>query len=451
MRKEILIVGAGVCGMTLGYKLAEAGQFVTIVEKQAKIGGLAKSYQYDGFRFDSGPHRFFSSNPEIIEFVKKIFHGDLLSFPMKSSVFFMGKYYDWPLNIRIILKFPLKLIFPVFKDFLINLFQRKTTNPENFKEYIIQKYGKTLYKLDFGPYTEKFTKVPNTLIHPDWAKAGVNRAVIKEDIKMNTLMDLVKAALKPKARINIYYPAKGISEFHNRLREFILQKQGKILLNRKVHSLVVENQKIKEVRIVPDNICQKFDIVVWTAPINEISDLLNVEKSDLDYLNIVIYNICLKGVPRLDYQWIYYVDEDIVFNRLYNTVLFSRESAPGKHYGLCVEVTCDEEDEVWKNPSIKRSQVIDALIKVKLIDSKDEIVDIYPERLEKAYPIYKTNYRKELKKNLDNLYKIENLMMAGRTGLFWYNNMDHSIDNAFKIAENIINGKRELEIINFWE
>jgi len=41
--------------------------------------------------------------------------------------------------------------------------------------------------------------------------------------------------------------------------------------------------------------------------------------------------------------------------------------------------------------------------------------------------------------------------MAGRTGLFWYNNMDHSIGNAFMVAENIITGKRELEIINYWE
>lgn len=437
--------------MTLGYKLVEAGYSVTIVEKQAEIGGLAKTYHYNGFRFDSGPHRFFSSNLEVIEFINKIFHGDLLNFPMRSSVFFLGKYYDWPLSMRIILKLPLKLIFPLFKDFMINLFKRKTANPKNFKEYIIQKYGKTLYELDFGPYTEKFTKVPNILIHPDWAKAGINRAVIKEDIKMNSLTDLIQAALKPKVDINIYYPAHGISEFHNKLREFIIQGQGKILLNRKVDSLVVENQKIKEVKIVPDNNYQKFDIVVWTAPIGEISDLLNVERSDLDYLNIVIYNICLKGEPRLNYQWIYYVDEHVIFNRLYNTVLFSRESAPERHYGLCVEITCSDEDEIWKNPSMAKSQVIDGLIKVKLIDSMEEVVSIYPEKLEKAYPIYKTNYRKELKKNLDNLYKTKNLIVAGRTGLFWYNNMDHSIDNAFKVAENIINGKRELEIINYWE
>jgi len=437
--------------MTIGYKLVEAGHSVTIVEKKAEIGGLAKTYNYDGFCFDSGPHRFFSSNLEVIRFLKKVFDDDLLTFPMKSSVFFLGKYYDWPLNIRTILKLPLKLIFPVFKDFLINIFKKKTANTKNFKEYIIQRYGKTLYNLDFGPYTEKFTKVPNTIIHPDWAKAGVNRAVIKEDIKINSLVELIKTTLRPKSKLDIYYPKKGISEFHDRLKEFILQRQGKILLNRKVHSLVVEDQEIKEVKIVPDNNYQKFDVVVWTGPINEISDLLNVKKGDLDYLNIVIYNVRLKGTPKLDYQWIYYVDENILFNRLYNTVLFSRVSAPEEHYGLCVEVTCNEKDEIWKNPAIKESLIVDALIKVKLIDSRDEVIDIHPERLEKAYPIYKTNYRKELKKNLDNLYKTKNLIMAGRTGLFWYNNMDHSIDNAFMVAENIITGKRELEIINYWE
>jgi protoporphyrinogen oxidase len=116
-----------------------------------------------------------------------------------------------------------------------------------------------------------------------------------------------------------------------------------------------------------------------------------------------------------------------------------------------VEVTCGLEDEVWKDPASLSQRVIDDLIKAKLIDSQKDVLCIHPERLENAYPIYKTNYRKELKQNIDNLYKIKNLILAGRTGLFWYNNMDHSIENAFQVAESIQNGQRERKIIEFWE
>jgi protoporphyrinogen oxidase len=308
-----------------------------------------------------------------------------------------------------------------------------------------------LYELDFGPYTEKFTRLPNELIHPDWAKAGINRAVIKEDIKMNSLLDIIKTALKPKPNVFILYPQNGISEFHDRLKESIIQGGGKILVNCNIASFTVDNQIIKELKLIPDLSSRIFDTVVWTAPIGEINTLLSVEKRDLKYLNIIIYNVCVKGKPRTDYQWIYYVDETISFNRLYNTVLFSRKSAPEGYYGLCIEVTCYEDDEIWKNPSLMKSRVIDDLIEVKLIRSRDEVIDIFYEKLDKAYPVYKTNYRRELKQNLDDLGQIKNLIMAGRTGLFWYNNMDHSIENAFKVVDCIIQGKRETETIKDWD
>ncbi len=451
MKEKILIVGAGVCGMTLAFKLTEAGYPVTVVEKKKEIGGLARTYHYGRFFFDSGPHRFFSSNQEVVLFLKQIFGEDLITSPMKSSVYFRGSYYDWPISIRVIFKLPLFIMMKIFRDFLTGLLKKERKAPRNFREYIIQKYGKTLYELDFGPYTEKFTRLPNEMIHPDWAKAGVNRAVISEEIKIYTLFDLIKTGLSPKTRVFIYYPQRGISEFHERLRESILKRGGEILVSRVVDSLLINDRRIKEIKLRGENRARNYDIVVWTAPLNELNDLVGIRRYDLNYLNIIIFNICLRGRPRLNYQWIYYVDKEIIFNRLYNTVLFSPKNAPAGFYGLCVEVTCKEEDEIWKNPSAFIPKVIDSLLKVKLIESEEEIIAINFERLENAYPLYKTNYRKELKENLESLYKIENLILAGRSGLFWYNNMDHSIENAFKVKQNIIHKKREIEVIKFWE
>lgn len=451
MKEMILIVGAGVCGMTLGYRLVEAGYPVTIIEKQANIGGLARTYRYGDFFFDSGPHRFSSSNRRVNRFLKEVFQDGLLTAPMKSSVYFLGKYYDWPLKARVVLRLPPRFLVPVFVDFMKILLGPAGAPPDNFKDYIIRKYGKTLYELDFGPYTEKFTKLPNTSMHPDWAKAGINRAIIQDDIKMNTLWEIIKASFKPKPPLSIFYPWNGISEFHSRLRDFIVQGGGRILTGRRVKSLVVEDQAIKAAVLDPDGSVLKTGTVVWTAPIDEIGALLGAGQSDLNYLNFVIFNISLRGRPKYDYQWVYFVDEDIPFNRLYNTIHFSGHSAPPGHYGLCVEVTCRQGEEVWRNPSVFYPQVVDALQQVNFIDSKKDIVAIHHERLENAYPLYKANYRKELKEHLDKLHRIKNLIPAGRTGLFWYNNMDHSIENAFQVADDIIQGRRTAATIAFWE
>ena len=66
--------------------------------------------------------------------------------------------------------------------------------------------------------------------------------------------------------------------------------------------------------------------------------------------------------------------------------------------------------------------------------------------------MYKIDYRTELRYIFDDIYnKVDNLSLAGRNGLFWYNNMDHSIENAFDTSENIINGKRNRAINEFWK
>lgn len=451
VKKNILIVGAGVCGMTLGYRLTEAGYPVTIIEKQTDIGGLARTYRYGDFFFDSGPHRFCSSNAEVINFLKDVFQDGLLSAPMKSSVYFLGRYYDWPLKARVLLRLPLRFLVRISFDFLKILLRRPAAPPQNFRDYIIRKYGKTLYEADFGPYTEKFTKMPNTSIHPDWAKAGINRALIDEDLRMNSLADVIMTALKPKSPLSIFYPRNGISEFHSRLKDAILQGGGQILTQRKVKSLLVNHQTIQEVILYPEGRVSDVDTLVWTAPIGEISELLAAGTNDLEYLNIVIFNISLRGKPKHEYQWVYYVDSRIVFNRLYSTVNFSGRSAPRGFHGLCVEVTCREGDEAWAQPSSLYGEIVAALERVDIINSEDEVVAIRHEKLEKAYPLYKTNYRKELKERLDALSRINNLVLAGRTGLFWYNNMDHSIESAFQVAEDILRGRRTAPCINYWE
>ncbi len=51
---HVIIVGAGVGGLTAGALLLKAGYRVTVLEAQAYPGGCAASYPYQGYRFDAG-------------------------------------------------------------------------------------------------------------------------------------------------------------------------------------------------------------------------------------------------------------------------------------------------------------------------------------------------------------------------------------------------------------
>jgi protoporphyrinogen oxidase len=65
-RGRVVVVGAGPAGLSCGYELARNEYPVIVLEQDPRyVGGLARTIEYKGFRFDIGGHRFYSKNPEI--------------------------------------------------------------------------------------------------------------------------------------------------------------------------------------------------------------------------------------------------------------------------------------------------------------------------------------------------------------------------------------------------
>jgi UDP-galactopyranose mutase len=60
-----LVLGAGPAGLTAGLETARRGHAVTVLEADEQVGGLARTVERDGFRFDLGGHRFFTKSPEV--------------------------------------------------------------------------------------------------------------------------------------------------------------------------------------------------------------------------------------------------------------------------------------------------------------------------------------------------------------------------------------------------
>ncbi len=69
MEKNVLIVGAGMGGLTLALRLAKTGYRVRILEKNKQPGGRINQLKTDGFTFDTGPS-FFSMSYIFKEFAE---------------------------------------------------------------------------------------------------------------------------------------------------------------------------------------------------------------------------------------------------------------------------------------------------------------------------------------------------------------------------------------------
>lgn len=434
LRGQIIIVGAGIAGLTAGHLLAREGFKIVVLEKEDRVGGLARSFYYDKFFFDVGPHRFHTDDKAVQTFVEEVLGENKIVIHRSSGVWMFGQYHDWPLNWRIIFKLPPRVILKTMFD----LFIKSDAKENNFEDYIIKKYGRTLYDVFFKPYTEKFLKIPCNQVHRNWAETGIDRAVIDKKVKMGNLREVIKTSLFPRAvKTNFLYPANGgIDMFSRNLAEAIKKQGGEILLNSTIDKIEIEESSIKCIHYQDKYFYP--DRVIWTAPLITLLDLLHLDPSPIRYLSTIIFNMKVTGDPAIKYQWCYFGQRDTIINRISIPVLFSPLASPQGETGICVELTCFEGDNVWNRPENFIKDVINDVIKVQVIKSSMEIKEIHIEKIANTYPVYDTAYLVDLDYTLEQVGRFKGLKLLGRTGTFFYNNMDHSIAMAFTMVRDLL-------------
>ena len=64
MSMKVAIVGAGIAGLTLAERLVAAGHDVTVIDAEARAGGLIRSERVQGFLCETGPQAILSGRPD---------------------------------------------------------------------------------------------------------------------------------------------------------------------------------------------------------------------------------------------------------------------------------------------------------------------------------------------------------------------------------------------------
>jgi protoporphyrinogen oxidase len=424
-----VVVGGGVCGLTLAYELSKRRN-VLVVEREGEVGGLARTFRYGGFSFDIGPHRFHTTDAEVLDFINSVLKEDKTLIGRKSGVHLDGKYFDWPLRPATLASLPLGTTLAAVKD----LFTRRSGKIESFEDYIEAKYGHTLYDVFFRGYTAKFVLTDPALIHPLWSMTGIDRAIIDEKQQFDSLIGLIKTTfLSRNVNTRFIYPPKGIATLPDKLAKGISGNGSAIMTNAEVSGMDIDGDVIRSVEVNGEKVGLKN--LYWTAPITTALELIGAPKPDLEYLSTIIYNIELRGGVRVPYQWCYFRDDDVPFVRSSTPTLFSESMAPMGCTSLCIEVSCRSESEIWANPERLKDGIVEGMERTGLARRTD-VSGIHIERIRDTYPLYKINFQQEVKKSMERLGAIKNLTLLGRCGKFWYNNMDHSIKDALAASRS---------------
>ena len=180
--KKIAILGAGIAGLSSGWLLKQRGIEFKVFEKQSYVGGLARSFVWNGFYCDFAAHRLFTTDENVLhELLKLVPMGRHVR---RSKIYLRGHWLRDPLDV---LELSTRLSISERINILWTyLFRLKNLPEDCFESYVLKRYGKGLYEYFFKPYTEKLFGIPGGEISVLWARQKVRLANPLDSLRENT-------------------------------------------------------------------------------------------------------------------------------------------------------------------------------------------------------------------------------------------------------------------------
>jgi protoporphyrinogen oxidase len=461
-RAPIVIIGAGPAGLTAAYELTKLGFRSTLLEADQQVGGLSRTVQYRGYRFDIGGHRFFSKVPLINTLWQEILGEEFLLRPRLSRIHYDGHFFDYPLKIGN----ALAGLGPV-EAALVGLSYAKarvfpSAEETTFEQWVSNRFGARLYQIFFKTYTEKVWGIRCSEISADWAAQRIKNLSLHEALR-NALFSAQhgKDGQVITTLIDAFhYPRFGPGMMWERCRELLAARSTETLQGVRVEHIRHRHGRIECVvgrTLTGEQIEVNGDHFISTMPLRELIHALDSPPPDdvvraanhlhyRDYLTVVL--IVNRGAVFPD-NWIYIHSPQVKMGRIQNYKNWSPDMVPDpSRTALGLEYFLWDKDEEWQWPQerlIERG--IRECAQLGLIEPR-EVEDGTVVRMPKAYPVYDQWYQNSVTTIRHYLEAFANLQTIGRNGLHRYNNQDHSMLTGVYAARNIVGEHYDVWSVN---
>lgn len=514
LQRKAIIVGAGPAGLTAAYELLKRSDIIPVIlEKSTDIGGISKTINYKGNRMDIGGHRFFSKSDRVMKWwlnilpvqdtgnsnfsityqnkSREVTPGQnvasentdkiMLVRQRLSRIYFLRKFFTYPIQLSIDTLQKLGIGTTISIMFSYLKAQISPRKPEkSLEDFMINRFGLTLYNLFFKDYTEKVWGVPCHEIPAEWGAQRIKGVSIRKAIqhavqsavkrKKNT-GDIAQKDTETSLIEQFLYPKLGPGQLWEEVARQVKEMGGIILMQHDVVQVNTENEKVISIEAFNketlETIELKGDYFFSTMPVKELVANLEADvpanvreiAAGLQYRDFITVGILLRRLSAQDNTgkwkelqlkdtWIYIQEKDVKVGRLQ---LFNNWSPflvkdPGTAW-VGMEFFCNDTDDFWKLPDTEIAALaIRELAKIGLASAND-VLDSTVLRVEKTYPAYFGAYERfdEVKEYIN---KFSNLFLVGRNGMHKYNNADHSMLTAMVAVDNIIAGEKGKE--NIW-
>jgi protoporphyrinogen oxidase len=450
---DVIILGAGPAGLTAAYELSQKNISCIVLERDAVVGGLAKTVDYKGYLFDLGGHRFYTKVPFIEQIWHEILGPDFLTRPRLSRIYYRSKFFHYPLDPMNVLRgLGLREVILCGASFLkSHLFPERPE--DHLAAWVSNRFGRRLFKMFFESYTEKVWGLPCTSISADWAAQRIRGLSFSSLLKNAVYGEgggKKGSAIKTLIR-EFHYPRRGPGMMWDRMKTIIEERGVRVILNSPVERITWESGRIGAVEAGGKRYLGKhfintlairdfFSLMAPAPPKDVLNSALGFE-----YRDFITVGLIVRGTNLFPDNWIYVHEPSVRVGRIQNYTNWSEEMSPNaENTNLGMEYFCTEHDDLWR---MGDQELVDLarreLASIGLAKIGD-IVDGIVIRVPKAYPVYDNTYREKLQTVRGFLKTVPNLQVAGRNGMHRYNNQDHSMLTALMAARNISGAQFDL-------
>jgi len=510
MTKTALMIGAGPAGLTAAYEFTKRTAITPIVlEKSQALGGLSRTVVYKNNRIDIGGHRFFSKSDRVMRWWMKVmpvekttdtthslgYQGQrymletadstpdpvthdrvLLVRQRRSRIYFIRKFFDYPLKLTTGTLSKLGLVRTARIGISYLRARLAEIRPEmTLEQFLINRFGRELYKTFFKSYTEKVWGVPCNQISAEWGAQRIKGLSLTKAV-LHHLRKLVPVGRKDLSQKDtetsliekFLYPKLGPGQLWEYVAADVDAAGGEILTGWTVEQIHVDANRVTGITARHMNgELRRFaaDYFLSTMPVKELVRAIdqpppaNVREvsEGLIYRDFLTVGLLLDQLELkesssagglLKDNWIYIQEPDVKVGRMqiFNNWSPYLVSDPTKVW-VGLEYFCDEGDELWRKPDDEMIAFAkDEMERIGIIRGSN-VRDATVIRVEKTYPAYFGTYSR-FKEIQDYIDQFENLFLIGRNGMHKYNNQDHSMLTAMTAVDNIIAGVTDKE--NIW-
>jgi protoporphyrinogen oxidase len=434
--KKIIIIGAGITGLTIAKELSEKfGNRVVVLEKENYAGGLAASYNRDDIAFDCGSHRLhIDTRQDICDYINKVTGAPLVKRQRHGRLVYRDKLIHYPPTLFNLLRcFSSKEVISFLGGFLEQRLTASTLAGNDFESTMVRFSGRQFYDAFFKNYAWKLWGVdPSTIA----AEAKRKRSFFNYKMLYRSILT---------GKHYYFYPPGGTGSIAAGLEKKITANGARIIFSAHIKEIILKGGAVASVTMADaGGLPHSLDVstLISTIPLDDLYGMAvgNLNGHRLRWRGARMVHVLLDSRIDDTCETYYCPESSIRIGRISEINKYSpRLNASLSGACLTFEVPASSDESIWTVADTTLLEYcLEDLLKTKIVKKKPSAIKSFYSRIEKVYPVYLLGWEKTFQHLYDRLNSIENLYTIGRMGLFLHCNIDHCIEQGLAMARHII-------------